>query len=288
MSADANPNQPDVIMRLTGQGGAEMLHGQTTANFKQLVPGEHRYAAFCNPKGRVLADVRAVMISNELILLRGRLPVMQRLTEHLKPFLMFARAQLVETDWQIVACKSTESAQLAKLEYVQDELASVLLPASDGYQEHWAPSRVKLEVAGATELAWYELSAERARVEKQTIGHYLPQDLNFDLNETVSFTKGCYTGQEIVARLHYRGTPKRRLHRALSTVTAAPGEFLVNDSNQSVGSIVNQVSRDEITHLLVELMPKAAHGPVALRGSGAAVTSVVRCHEDRDQSTEPR
>ena len=288
MSADADLNQPDVIMRLTGQGGAELLHGQTTANFERLVPGEHRYAAFCNPKGRVLADVRAVMISDELILLRGRLTVMRHLAEHLKPFLMFARAELAQTDWQIVACQSTETAELATIEYDQDELASVLLPASDGYQEHWAAPQVALEDADATELAWQEQSAARARVETQTIGQYLPQDLNFDLNETVNFTKGCYTGQEIVARLHYRGTPKRRLHRALSSVTAAPGEILINDSDQPVGSVVNQLSRDEITHLLVELIPEAARGTVALRQSGAAVTSLVRCHEERDQSTEPR
>ena len=84
MSADADLTQPDVIMRLTGHGGAELLHGQTTANFKQLVPGEHRYAAFCNPKGRVLADIRAVMISDELILLRGRLTVMHQLSRAFK------------------------------------------------------------------------------------------------------------------------------------------------------------------------------------------------------------
>ena len=288
MSADADLNQPDVIMRLTGQGGAELLHGQTTANFERLVPGEHRYAAFCNPKGRVLADIRAVMISDELILLRGRLTVMRHLAEHLKPFLMFARAELAQTDWQIVACQSTETAELATIEYDQDELASVLLPASDGYQEHWAARQVALEDADATELAWQEQSAARARVETQTIGQYLPQDLNFDLNETVNFTKGCYTGQEIVARLHYRGTPKRRLHRALSSGTAAPGEILINDSDQPVGSVVNPLSRDEITHLLIELVPEAASGPVVLRGSGAAVTSVVRCHEEQDQSTGPR
>ena len=287
MSADADLNQPDVIMRLTGQGGAELLHGQTTANFKQLVPGEHRYAAFCNPKGRVLADIRAVMISDELILLRGRLPVMHQLAEHLKPFLMFARAQLEQTDWQIVACQSTETAELATIEYDQDELASVLLPASDGYQEQWAARQVQLE-EWRDRACLVRTSAARARVETQTIGQYLPQDLNFDLNETVNFTKGCYTGQEIVARLHYRGTPKRRLHRALSSVTASPGEILINNSDQPVGSVVNPLSRDEITHLLIELVPEAARGTVALRQSGAAVTSLVRCHEERDQSTEPR
>ena len=70
----------------------------------------------------------------------------------------------------------------------------MLLPASDGYREQWAARQVQLEGNGARDLAWYELSAARARVETQTIGQYLPQDLNFDLNETVNFYQGLLHG----------------------------------------------------------------------------------------------
>ena len=71
-------------MRLTGSAGKEFLHGQTTADFSSCVDGDIRYAAFCNPKGRVLADVLAVIVNNEEVLLRGRQVVMSALSEHLK------------------------------------------------------------------------------------------------------------------------------------------------------------------------------------------------------------
>ena len=117
MPTEINGQQPDIIVRLQGVGGAELLHGQTTADFKNLGAGDVRYAAFCDPKGRVLADVRAVVISDTEILLRGRAPVIEHLSAHLKPFLMFARATMTPTDW----CISTESTErrgsVATLEY---------------------------------------------------------------------------------------------------------------------------------------------------------------------------
>jgi folate-binding Fe-S cluster repair protein YgfZ len=63
--------------------------------------------------------------------------------------------------------------------------------------------------------------------------------LNYDLTGHVSFTKGCYTGQEVVARMHYRGKPKRRLYRAqLAQGQASPGDALYADSSaQSVGNV---------------------------------------------------
>ena len=91
MSADADLNQPDVIMRLTGQGGAELLHGQTTANFNNSCRASIatrlsaiRRGAFWRYQGghdQRRADSVARSAS-----------VMHQLAEHLKPFLMFARA----------------------------------------------------------------------------------------------------------------------------------------------------------------------------------------------------
>ena len=70
--------------------------------------------------------------------------------------------------------------------------------------------------------------------------------LNYDLTGHISFTKGCYTGQEVVARLHYRGTPKRRLYRVnLPEATdVRAGEALYGDGEQSVGNLVNLAQAD--------------------------------------------
>ena len=139
------------------------------------------------------------------------------------------------------------------------------------------------------------MTTARARVELDTIGAYLPQDLNYDLNGTVSFTKGCYTGQEIVARLHYRGTPKRRLYRAsLDNMlddrhdAIAPGARLSNQANRAVGSVVNRVSQDGAQQLLIELTPEAASDSVFLSEPERALSAIQACLEESDQSTSPR
>jgi folate-binding protein YgfZ len=131
-------------------------------------------------------------------------------------------------------------------------------------------------------------------VEFDTIGTYLPQDLNYDLNGTVSFTKGCYTGQEIVARLHYRGTPKRRLYRASldNTLdemhdTIAPGARLSNQANRAVGSVVNLATQNNAQQVLIELTPDAASDSVFLGEPERALSTIQACFEDSDQSTSP-
>ena len=96
----------------------------------------------------------------------------------------------------------------------------------------------------------------------------------------MSFTKGCYTGQEIVARLHYRGTPKRRLHRAETATAVVAGDTLVNAEGKTVGSIVNHCRKDQTHELLIELIPEAAAASITLKGGHGELSQVTRCHDD--------
>ncbi len=276
--------QRDIVMRLQGEGAAELLHGQTTADFKELRAGESRYAAFCDPKGRVLADVRAVLISPQDILVRGRAQVLEKLAEHLKPFLMFARATMTPTDWHIGARESCAGATVATLDLEGATASAVVLPGYDGYEEHWTSPQIATQPEASLDLADWELMNARARVEVETIGAYLPQDLNFDLNGTVSFSKGCYTGQEIIARLHYRGTPKHRLHRARSVANVTPGQILRNREKQAVGSVVNVSHCAKPYNLLIELKPDAAEMAITIGDSDSSITHVSLCHEQGDAS----
>ena len=287
MTSDSASQHPDIIMRLEGSGAADLLHGQTTADFSACQEGDVRYAAFCNPKGRVLADVRVVVIHENEMLLRGRREVMLRLAEHLKPFLAFARSTLAPTDWQVSITSAEGTTEKALLERLDASLERVALPAEGDWQEIWSSTSAHPEDAGDGGT-WHDILAARARVETATVGAYLPQDLNYDLNQTVSFSKGCYTGQEIVARLHYRGTPKRRLHRAALDVGAEPGDLLVNAGDQTVGSVVNSCSRADVNELLIELVPDAANETIALKTNGAELSNISRCHSEIDQSTGPR
>lgn len=84
---------------------------------------------------------------------------------------------------------------------------------------------------------------DNAQVTLATSEKFIPQDLNLDINEIgVSFTKGCYPGQEVVARVHYLGKPKRRLYRFECDFEVAPLEELtLEDTTKVVGKVLNQV-----------------------------------------------
>ena len=296
----ANPADTDLVMTLAGADAVHFLQGQTTADFENTEPGAVRFAAFCNPKGRVIADVLAVIVNAEHVMIRGRQAVMAALAVHLKPYLSFSKSTLTHSDWR-VSCRAVHAAKpspehTALMHHDADTIVGIEIPRGDGIIEYWqaSESAAPSQDTALLPLAEVDLITARARVELDTIGAYLPQDLNYDLNGTVSFTKGCYTGQEIVARLHYRGTPKRRLYRASldNTLdemhdTIAPGARLSNQANRAVGSVVNLAGQNNAQQVLIELTPDAASDSVFLGEPERALSAIQACFEDSDQSTSP-
>ncbi len=291
------PEETDLVMTLAGADAINFLQGQTTADFENTEPGAVRFAAFCNPKGRVIADVLAIVVSNEEVMLRGRQAVMTALATHLKPYLSFSKSTLSDSHWRIscekIGAQRSATEHAARLQYDADTLVRIDIPRSDDITESWRVSGTAAhsQTAEPLALAEVDIMTARARVELETIGAYLPQDLNYDLNGTVSFTKGCYTGQEIVARLHYRGTPKRRLYRAViddTGGTVAPGSRLSNASNRAVGSVVNHASIRGAQQALIELTPEAASDSVLLEDPQHTLSAIEACYEESDHSTSSR
>ena len=291
------PEETDLVMTLAGADAINFLQGQTTADFENTEPGAVRFAAFCNPKGRVIADVLAIVVSNDQVMLRGRQAVMTALATHLKPYLSFSKSTLSDSHWRIscekIGAQRSATEHAARLQYDADTLVRIDIPRSDDITESWRVSGTAAHSQAAEPLALAEVDimTARARVELETIGAYLPQDLNYDLNGTVSFTKGCYTGQEIVARLHYRGTPKRRLYRAViddTGGTVAPGSRLSNASNRAVGSVVNHASIRGAQQALIELTPEAASDSVLLEDPQHTLSAIEACYEESDHSTSSR
>ena len=88
-----------------------------------------------------------------------------------------------------------------------------------------------------------------------------------------------------MARLHYRGVPKRRLHRAQVAAPVVAGESLTDSEGKTVGSVVNCYLQDQVSELLIELVPDAASSPVTPKGRTDLLSQITRCHEDKAQST---
>ena len=169
-----------------------------------------------------------------IIFLRTDSEVAVALTDHLKKYLMFSKTQITTSELSVWACKTSDTAG-------QTITESLITLGDGGFTEVWSQSEPTMaEVADVNSFHANRLQWGEARLFKPTIGKYLPQDLNYDVKGRVDFDKGCYTGQEIIARLHYRGEPKRRL-RLLSVsegIQPALGEKVVNSDGRTLAALL--------------------------------------------------
>ncbi len=225
-------NLSDHIFSFDGADVRDVLHGQTTRNFKALDLHRPIDGAFCDLKGRVITDFTAVLTSETTVLMRVSKGVAALLQEHLAKYLMFSKTKMTTLDWHCWGCSdSSENATLG-----------IRVPRPDGHSEVWSsPSNPPAHAMPATKWLLFRIKRGLARIHEHSVCKYLPQDLNYDLNGFVDFDKGCYTGQEIIARLHYRGQPKRRLSLLTvrsSTQPASDERIIDSATGKSIGSVV--------------------------------------------------
>lgn len=221
------------VVTVHGEDAATFLHGQLTNDITGLPDKTARLAAYCTPKGRVLATFliwRAHDGTLRILMPRdGADDVIKRL----RMFVLRARVtfSLLEDDvWGIQSHEALSA--LPGTGHDQplgvDFLPRGTLIQAPGSQRWWfvaprtfdpATDAPALECGVADPDTWHaaDIVCGMPWIRTKTRDTFLPQTLNLDLINGVSFTKGCYPGQEVVARAHYRGTVKRRM--ALGTAT---------------------------------------------------------------------
>ena len=209
-------------IRIDGADAAGFLHGQFTTDVTGLAPGQAGLSAWCDPKGRVIASFILARLDEVFwLLLPGALK--EAFSKRLKMYVMRADVNIVD------AGVETEK-----------------IPELPTY-----PSGIDADALETTSIRqgipW---------LNPETSGRFLPQELNLDHLDAVSFTKGCYPGQEIIARLRYRGAVKRRLCYATtdSKTPLAPGTALIaSGEEKNIGAVVNSTTTDKGQELLIIL-----------------------------------
>ena len=254
-------NLSDCILSFDGADVRDVLHGQTTRNFKALDLHHPIDGVFCDLKGRVITDFTAVLTSDTTVLMRVSEGVAELLQEHLAKYLMFSKTKMTTLDWHCWGCSDSSDRATS----------GIRVPRANGHFEIWSsPSNPPAHAMPANEWVLFRIKRGLARINEHSVGKYLPQDLNYDLNGFVDFDKGCYTGQEIIARLHYRGQPKRRLSllTVRSSTQPANDERIVNRSTgKSIGSVVEVVQNEDVYLCLCEVVTDVATLDVELSGN---------------------
>ena len=254
------------LLRVSGPQGADLLHAQLSQDFQHWPDEQARLAALLNPQGRMLADFIAVRLAPEQIGLLLDASIAAAALQRLRMFVLRLKCTLddASTQWarhgllgdtaadypaplappaQPWGVRRLESgALLLRLPQAGSAVRCVLLIERD--QAAQAALRAELAALPAlspSEWALQDIRAGLPHLTAATQQLFVPQMLNFELIGGVNFKKGCYPGQEVVARSQYRGTLKRRMYVVSGPAAMQPGQELVHaaDPGQPCGVVVN-------------------------------------------------
>ena len=247
------------VIRATGPDAAAFLNGQLTQETIKLEPGQARLAGYCSPKGRLLASFVMWRDADD-ILLACSADLLAPTLKRLSMFVMRAKCKLGDASAQIALwgialpglLHDDAAHPIPSAPYATSAVAGgtairladaagtsrVLWAAPVDATPPWAPT------SSPDVWNWLEVQSGVPRIVASTVEAFVPQMVNLELVGGVNFQKGCYPGQEIVARSQYRGTLKRRmvLAEGASAGVAGAEVFAAADPDQPAGQVVLSAS----------------------------------------------
>lgn len=238
-------------IRAQGEDAAKFLHGQLTQDFALLGTDQARLAAFCNAKGRMQASFIGFKRAADEVLLVCPLDVLPATLKRLSMFVLRAKAKLSDASADCVLYGVAGVAVPADVQALPlwgkatlGEQTWVRLP--DGACQPralcCAPSAASAPTGRELALPlwqWLDVRSAVVLLTQPVFEAFVPQMLNYESVGGVNFKKGCYPGQEVVARSQFRGTLKRRAYLVHTDAELAAGQdvFHASDAEQPCGTV---------------------------------------------------
>lgn len=219
------------LLKISGSGAHKLLQGQLTCDVDQVSARGGIMGAHCNPQGRVISLFAITKMDDAFYLVMPR-QLLDIAAQALKKYAPFYKAELADaTDvYQILGVQNHDDLQqhaAAVIHLPEPATRSILIMTSGQTASNNSESWQLLDILDGIPSIY-----------PATSGAFLPHDLNLPNLKAVSFTKGCYTGQEIIARMQYRGKPKKHLYPGFSETPLEPGETLTVDEHPAAVVVV--------------------------------------------------
>ena len=239
------------LIEAHGADAEKYLQGQLTADLIALPSGANTLAAHCDPKGKMNAIFRLLKVDSEQFFLLIKKDLLPSALDALKKYAVFSKISFDLRDWQIVGLIGKKCGKIEPRFTLEiDEQRAILL------NESVLPINFN-----ADEKIWEsaDIQAGLPNLSAATQNLFIPQALNLQaIEQAVSFTKGCYIGQETVARAKYRGANKRAMFILKGKTQTLPAigdeiEMRLESNWRKTGSIINAVNLDGLLWLLVVL-----------------------------------
>ena len=291
------------IIEASGDDVVEFLQGQFSNDIKLVTENLGQLSAYCNPKGRILANFRVFKRQNSYFL-RLRADIVEATLKRLRMFVMRSKVEIVDrsnefTRMGIAGENATNklSALFQSLpknadeSITENEITIIKLTGTlSRYEAHGTIANLitlwdQLQSQGVPigENSWNLLTVRAGipEIVAETVEEFVPQMVNLQAINGLSFTKGCYPGQEVVARMHYLGKLKRQLYLCSADSDKLPiagTPIMTADENeQKAGKIVSASWSNEkkIEFLAVLQIEKAENNDLHIESNSGPILELL-------------
>tara|TARA_B100001971_G_scaffold2376_1_gene1905 strand:+ start:1219 stop:2049 length:831 start_codon:yes stop_codon:yes gene_type:complete len=268
------------IISISGADSTEFIQGQMTQDISAIGDDEARMTAILNPQGRVMSTALIMHWDDSIILVLNK-NTADDLIDWLSRFILRSKVTVSRLEAHIyglnqnLANIESDSLDLEKeifcLRSIETDAERTLLITKSLHD--FSKSSITTMSSRNWQLA--DIQAGIPIIYKENIAKFIPQMVNLDLINGISFNKGCYTGQEIVARVQHRGKIKRRMFHIStqqSNTEIRPGTpVLLGDSE--VGTIIQSVQYKNQIHSLAVIKNDASKKKLLVNGSAIKIQS---------------
>ena len=264
------------VAEVSGADAAEFLHSQLSNHILDLQPGEACFATYNSPRGRVLANMLVLRRADRFLLVMAA-DLLEATIKRLRMFVLRSKTVFhTDSAWQVYGQSGADTgADAAALKFAVEEGDNglITLVLAGGNRMVLSPSPLPDTDHPAAAEAWQaaEILQGRPWISQPTAESCVAQMLNQHLLGGVHFKKGCYPGQEIIARAQYRGQVRRGMAVCRSTQPVAVGSKVEADGEE-VGIVINSAAHDGAFVLLAVIKHGAAGK--ALQAGGQALQTL--------------
>ena len=250
------------VAEVSGADAAEFLHSQLSNHILDLQPGEACFATYNSPRGRVLANMLVLRRADRFLLVMAA-DLLEATIKRLRMFVLRSKTVFhTDSAWQVYGQSGADTgADAAALKFAaeEDDNGLITLALAGGNRMVLSPATLPDADHPAEAEAWQaaEILQGRPWISQPTVESCVAQMLNQHLLGGVHFKKGCYPGQEIIARAQYRGQVRRGMAVCRSAQPVAVGSKVEADGEE-VGIVINSAAHDGAFVLLAVIKHGAA------------------------------
>ena len=244
------------VITVSGQDNKKFLQGQLTNDIINLDPEKYLLSSYCTHQGKVIANIQVLLVDEKVLLLLPK-SIVSIFIDKISKYILMSDVEFIHnTEAKVFSIVGEEATKILANEKIQETYAykkiyekNILINMSTSFVklcryivlDSKADSNIKIKLYEGTYTCLIDLFNLFTRLNENDIEKFIPQVLNADKLNTVNYKKGCYTGQEVVARTHYLGSVKKHVYLGFLNVPNNDEKNIINNDGESVGELIGDI-----------------------------------------------